>query len=121
MNLIDLKERIALCDAFTPDERDFILDAILAVALPAARRVERHSPPNYLGRIDSIWIVLSVDDGGEGVVAAPFGGMTFPLIAADKQRVEQIRPIAIRIARDLGKVCRLIKFTTREEVEVYQP
>lgn len=120
MNLIDLKERIAISDAFTPAERDFLLDAVNAAGA-AATFTEVHTAPNYLGRIDAIWIVLSVDDGGEGVVAAPFGNMTLPLIAADKRRLEQIVPAARALARTFGRVCRLIKFTHREEVEVYRP
>jgi hypothetical protein len=119
MHLIDLKERIAVCDAFTPEERDFILMCINIAPPPVA--VELHNPPNYLGRIEMIWAALSIDEGGEGVCAAPFGDMTLPLIAADKRRLDQIVPMARSIANVFGKPVRLAKFTKREDVEIYQP
>lgn len=118
MNTVDLRERVALCEDFSPEERALILDALNALPVTVA-----HNPRNYLGRIDAIHIVLSVDEGGEGVVAAPIGpgGMTLPLIAADKTRLDQIVPMARRLAPHFGKVLRLAKFTKREDVEIYQP
>jgi len=121
INAIDLKERIALSDAFTPKERDFLLDAINERLTVHATVV--HSPPNYLGRIDHIWIALSVDDGGEGVVAAPIaaGALTVPLIAADKRRLDDIIPLARALAVRFKKVIRIAKFTQREDLQVFQP
>lgn len=83
-----------------------------------------HAPPNYLERIDEIWAVLSVDEGGEGVVAAPlppFDMPMVPLIAADKARLDSILPIARALARRTGKAMRLVKFSTREVVEEIEP
>jgi hypothetical protein len=122
--LIDLKERIAISPEYTADERDFILEAINhAVAAAAPPMTVVHNPQNYLGRIDGIHMVLSVDDGGEGVVAAPIGpgGMTVPLIAADARRLKTIRDIAPELVRHFGKVLRLAKFTKREDLEVWRP
>jgi hypothetical protein len=125
--IIDIKERIALSPEWKPDERDFILECI-NVAIEAQRPgpapvAVAHAPPNYLGRIDQIWAFLSLDDGGEGVVAAPIGpgAMTVPLIAADKRRVDSLIPIAKRMATLFGKPVRLAKFSKREDVEIYQP
>jgi hypothetical protein len=117
-NTVDLRERVALCEDFSPDERALILDALNAIPVAVA-----HSPRNYLGRIDSIWAALSIDDGGEGVCAAPIGpgGMPLPLIAADKRRLELIVPVAKQIARMLSKPVRLAKFTQRQDMEVFQP
>jgi hypothetical protein len=79
-------------------------------------------PGNYLERIEHVWAFLSVDDGGEGVCAAPMGGLGMvPLIAADEARLESLKPIAAHIAKMFGKPVRLVKFTTREEVEVFEP
>jgi hypothetical protein len=127
LSIVDLKERIAISDDFSLEERKFLLRCIdLAITqkareLDPAAAAEMHAPPNYLGRIDAIWAALSLDEGGEGVCAAPMGGMTLPLIAADKRRLEQIIPIARRIATLFGKPVRLAKFTRREDVEIYQP
>ena len=90
-------------------------DAVQPVA------VELRAPPNYMGRIDRIWAFLSLDDGGEGMVAAPFGDLMVPLIAADKARLESLIPMARRLATLLGKPIRLAKFDQRTDVEIYQP
>ena len=126
IRIVELKERIALSDEFSLEERKFLGRCIdLAVA---ARRspvevveVELHNPPNYMGRIETIWAALSLDEGGEGVCAAPMRGMTIPLIAADQRRLDVIVPTARRIADLFNKPVRLAKFTKREDVEIYQP
>jgi hypothetical protein len=81
-----------------------------------------HNPENYLGQIEHIWAVLSVDKGGEGVVAVPLGNVTFPLIAADEARLDSfVIPMAKQMAKAFGKPMRLVKFTTREVVEEFKP
>jgi hypothetical protein len=122
--LVDLKGRIAFSDVFTPDERSFVLDCLNRAVDADARLgvVAMHAPPNYLGSIETLWAALSLDDGGEGICAAPFGrNRTLPLIAADPTRLEQIIPVAKRIAMMFRKPVRLAKFTKREDVEIYQP
>lgn len=119
INAIDLKERISINDAFTLEERMFLIAAINT--MPAMDRVEVHAPRNYLGRIDQIWAYLSVDDGGEGVCAAPLGDLTVPLIAADKRRLTDLHPIACNLAVIFKKPIRLAKFTMREDIEIIKP
>lgn len=82
-----------------------------------------HDPGNYLAKIENIWAALSVDEGGEGVVAAPLapGMLSVPLIAADEARLKSIVPLAKRMATMFGKKMRLVKFTTREEIEEFLP
>ena len=125
MNLIALKERIVLSAAFNPEERDFILNAINATAEWQAADTPTIAldPGNYMGRIESIWAWLSLDDGGEGICAAPLqqGMLTVPMIAADKRRMESLRPIAERMVQVLKKPIRLAKFTKREDIEIIRP
>ncbi len=82
-----------------------------------------HSPPNHLETIDHLWLVISEDATGEGVVAAPImGQLSVPLIAADDARVESIKRLARTVARNFpGKKLKLIKFSMREEVEDIEP
>ena len=120
---IDLRERIALCKDFTLDERDLILSALRHEAERIERRKPRTTayldPGNYLGRIEHLWAFLSVDEGGEGVCAAPMDGLgAVPLIAADEARLKSIRPMAQQIAKLFGKPVRLAKFGSREDVEI---
>jgi hypothetical protein len=121
--IIDIKERIAISTVWKPDERDFILECInIAIEAQAPRVAVAISPPNYMGRIDQIWAFLSLDDGGEGVVAGPLlgPGSMVPLIAADKRRLDSLIPKAKEIVRMFGKPIRLAKFTKREDVEIYR-
>jgi hypothetical protein len=123
LNIIDIKERIAISSEWQPAERDFILKCINVATEAQAPATVLHVPPNYLGRIDRIWAFLSLDDGGEGVIAAPIGseGMTMPLIAADKARLDSLIPLAKHLAKMFRKPIRLAKFSKREDVEIYQP
>lgn len=123
--IISIKERIATSDALKPDERDFVLECINeAIETTMAEAVARDrlaAERNYLGRIEAIWAALSIDDGGEGVCGAPFGDQMLPLIAADKTRFDQIRPVARKIAEMSGKPVRIAKFSKREDVEIFRP
>ena len=80
-----------------------------------------HAPKNEMPRIDCIWAYLSVDDrdGNEGVCAAMVPGLPglTPLIAADERRLEFITQLAEQLARDSGRVLRLVKFTNREVIK----
>ena len=55
-------------------------------------------------RVDQVWIFISSDATGEGMVSAPYikGMATVPLIAADEERMKSLRPIAKAIAKSLG-------------------
>lgn len=124
MNLVDLKERIALSPDYTPQERNFLLDAVNERA-NAIDRIRRRveTPPNYLAQIDEIWAILSTDLNGEGVVAAPIvpGQLSVPLIAADSARLTNILPLARMIATASGQSMRLVKFSTRTVIEEIEP
>lgn len=75
-------------------------------------------PENTL-RIDAVWMAISVDDNGnEGVCAAEINGMWMPLVAADEKRLEWIIATARRIAQVTKRQIRIIKLTTREEIEM---
>lgn len=79
-----------------------------------------HAPNNTLLSIDELWLWVSTDETGEGVMAGPLmgqGGPIMPLIAADKTMLETLRPWAEHIAQLSGKPARLIKFSNREVVD----
>lgn len=120
--LIDIKEKLAIGQSLTEKESSFVLDCINEATGLKASTVAIDTP-NYLGRIDHIWAFLSVDEGGEGVCAAPLGhGMlTVPMIAADDKRLVSLKPIARKMATMFQKPVRLARFTVREDVEIYQP
>jgi hypothetical protein len=120
MNLIDLKERIAIGAPLTTEQRDFVLDLINRAA---ASPIEiEHNPGNYLSRIETVWAFLSIDAGGEGMCAGPLGPLpVVPYIAADEARLNDLRPLAANCAKRFGVAVRLAKFTRREDVEIIQP
>lgn len=76
-------------------------------------------PENTILRIDAVWMAISVDDNGnEGVCATSIGDMMVPLIAADKNRLEWVISMARKIAAATTRQVKVIKMTTREEIEV---
>lgn len=80
-----------------------------------------HEPPNHLQSIDEVWLFISVDETGEGVVAAPLGDQLVPLIAADEARLSSLRSLAKRVAGMTKKKIKLVKFSVREEIEEIVP
>lgn len=82
-------------------------------------------PINYLEKIEEIYAFVSVDEGGEGIIAKQLdlpNGLTFmPFICADKQRMESLKPFAELMSQSTGTKIKLIKFTCREEIEEYSP
>lgn len=77
-----------------------------------------HDPKNKL-RIDEIYLFVSQDeDGNEGIISFPSKIGQLPLIAADKARLDSLRPAAISMKKLTPKKIVLIKFTTREEIEI---
>lgn len=71
-------------------------------------------------RIEAIHAYIAVDeDDEEGVIGQLMGNGTWmPFIAADLHRLIDLRPMAEAIALETGRQVRLVKFTTREDLEV---
>ncbi len=69
-------------------------------------------------RITEMYAFIAEDTGpdDEGVVAMHIGGKSIPMVGADMNRVESLRPIARDIASTLGKRVKLIHFTQREDL-----
>lgn len=73
-------------------------------------------------RIDSVWAFLAVHgDGDEGIVGINTPTGWLPAVAADQERLHQLKPLMERMASAAGQRIRLVKFHTREEVEEYGP
>jgi hypothetical protein len=73
--------------------------------------------------IESVHAFLVVgEDGEEGIPAinGP-GGIALPLIAADETRLRQFESI-VRTMLRTGELpnCRLVRFSTREVLEIYK-
>lgn len=66
--------------------------------------------------------VIVDDDGTEGIPAfqGP-NGMAMPMVGADLERVESLRPIAEDMAKQLNKDVTLAVFEVRKDVEVIKP
>jgi hypothetical protein len=70
-------------------------------------------------RIDDIYAFLAVDrtDGDEGIMA--FGSPPTPMIAADLTRLQELRPLAEMMAKAGGIKVKLVRFTTRTEMDEF--
>lgn len=75
-----------------------------------------HVPKNTQ-KINEIYVVLSKDSGGEGIVNANIGGQGFQLVSGYPSNVEKITIVAKQIAHDTGVKMKLYKFTTKELIE----
>lgn len=76
---------------------------------------ENHVPD----KIDTIYAFIAFNETGEGIVAMPAADGWMPMIAADAARLESLRPIAKQIAQSTKIAIKLIRLTTREELETY--
>ena len=74
-------------------------------------------------KIEAIYALASIDEGpeDEGVVAARGGDSWMPLVGADEDRVESLRPLAMAIPRTTGKRIVLARFKNREDLEELKP
>lgn len=121
---IDVIEKLQSTYGYERNDAERLVESWLDIEEPLrwANTPLLHNPTNYLAQIDHIWAVLSVDEGGEGVVAVPLGGMTVPLIAADEARLDSfVIPMAKQMTKAFNKPMRLVKFTTREVIEEFKP
>lgn len=75
---------------------------------------------NTLLSIDELYVFVAVDDqGNEGVAAYYADGMWYPLVAADKARVNSLRNMAKYIAMQTKRKVVLRKFSTKEDLETF--
>ncbi len=68
--------------------------------------------------IDEMYAFVVKEDGSEGIPAISVDGMAMPLVGADTDRMVSLRPYAEHLAGQ-GLEVKLIRFTVREEVEVF--
>lgn len=76
--------------------------------------------------IQRLWAYLMPTPGDEGdveeaVAQVTISGLVYPLIAADEARLEQLRPIAQRLAAEQHVTLRLVCFECRAELEEVTP
>lgn len=71
-------------------------------------------------KIESIHAYVAVDpeDGDEGIMAFGSALGMMPMIAADKHRLDELRPTAEAMAKQLGIEVRLVRFDQRTTVEI---
>ena len=69
------------------------------------------------------FIQLDPVDNAEGLIAFKDArtGWWMPMVGADMERVEQLRPLAQETATHTGNQVQLVHFTNREEKEVIEP
>ena len=55
------------------------------------------------------WVVADSCPDDEGIPAFTDGAMWWPMMGADAERAESLRPRAVEIANDLGRPVRLVR------------
>lgn len=75
--------------------------------------------PDYRGfRMTTIHCIVAIDDNDEEGIPAitvPFHG-SLPLIAANEERLIQITTMAQKVADDMGKNFKIVRFSMREDI-----
>ena len=66
---------------------------------------------------------IAEDEGpdDEGVIAHLVNGTWMPMVGGDMERMESLRNIAEQTAQTTGQTIKLVKFSTRTELEVINP
>lgn len=74
-------------------------------------------------RIEELFAFIIEEDGpgDEAVPAFQAGGVWYPLLGADRARIDSLRDRAKEIAKALKKPIRLVRFIDRIEEEVIEP
>jgi hypothetical protein len=69
--------------------------------------------------IDALFAWVATEpDGGEGVCSAQIGDIHMPLVGADMDRVQSLRPYAELARRASGYPVRLVRFAHRVDLEI---
>lgn len=77
-----------------------------------------HDPDNTY-EIKNLWMFISEDSKGEGIIAATTeGGLLMPLITADEANIEKIKELALGATKATKKSIKLIKFSQREDIGI---
>jgi len=75
--------------------------------------------PGNEAPVTELHAFLSVDENGEGICAMYLKGRWFTMVSAKPSVVEHMKIHARTIAKRTGKPVRLVKFTSREEIETF--
>ena len=101
----------------------FSAAALLTSPAPEHRIDLKMSSTDGIQRIDPLWMVTYVDEAGREIVVQ--GKLTTgeyaPLIAADAARLESMMGAARGMATAMNIKMRLVKFTSRIDVEEIRP
>lgn len=69
--------------------------------------------------IDALYAWVAAEPGGgEGIMSVQLGDMQMPLVGADMDRMKSLRPYAERGRRITGCSVRLVRFGSREDLEI---
>lgn len=74
-------------------------------------------------RIETMYAFIAEDTSpdDEGIIGMNTGTGWMPLVGADMERVESLKPIAQSISRQTGKRVKILQFETRREIGVIKP
>lgn len=122
IDFVNLKALISAgCAHFTDEERKFLVDAIDKHA-PQLAVTLMDGTENSGGQIDKIYAYLSVDDGGEGMCAAPIGSLgAVPLVATKIRVLPILRERAEQLSLLFRKPVRCVSFKRGDVLETITP
>lgn len=77
--------------------------------------------PIDVRKIDRFWVYVSEDEDGEGIIGVKTDDGWMPFIASDKDRIDNLKPFAINIAKATKRPVKLVEYSVRKEIETWLP
>lgn len=80
-----------------------------------------HNPPNESIK-DEMYVWVSVDEGGEGIMGANIDGLGWTTLMSGKLTIAmKMEPLAIEAAKLGNKTVRLVKYSRAEVIKEIKP
>lgn len=79
-----------------------------------------HIPENEQ-KMDELYVVLSSDEKGEGIVSMTTPMGAFPMVFGHEKMLHSAKSVALKMAKETGKKLLIVKYTQREIIEEINP
>lgn len=77
-----------------------------------------HDPGTLGFDIQEMYVIVSYDDTGEGIMGGSIGGQWMPFVSAKLDNILKCAVVANQICEQTNKKYRILKFSGREVVQV---
>jgi len=83
--------------------------------------VTNYHIPKNTQNADHLYVVLSKDDRGEGIVAMQTDAGSMPLVLLDNSILDKVKSYIQHMAKETGRELYIVKYTKTEVLEIVKP